>query len=265
MLVIHPTLIMRYTLFAFILIVLYGCSQPPPKQPVVAIVKDSTPPAPKIIDTPKITLPVLNKVIETIVTDLNNDQLPDTIRLSQDTATNATDWYNRISLLITGHEQQFFKTNDGWYKTDSTFLKHNKNTVKSEKVFVYNDSTQSILLLSGSPVEVGREFYVIWIKGNVAKMVFKEEMDYATKLSDLDNDGIVELVGNTHSEVYNQTATANICTYDPFYVYSISDDCKLNKPLTQKYNEEHYVWAGLSNPKAKVRMPFDKSKPTLVK
>jgi hypothetical protein len=210
---------------------------------------------------------ILNKTIENIVYDLNNDQLPDTICLSQDTGTVSRKWFDRITISLSGYGRRSFKAQDGWEAVDTNFLKRNNNFVHSENAFIYRDSIQADVLLFGTifGAETGKST-VISIKNNVIKKLFDKSLDYLTQLTDLNNDGIVELVGKSHSELYEQTSDADILTYDPFFVYSLDGQTRLNLQLMRDYNQEHYVWAGFKAPdKIKVRHPHDGGKPTIVK
>jgi len=210
---------------------------------------------------------VLNKIVENIIYDLNNDGVKDTISLSQDTAEKNPNWFNRMTLVVSGQKQQIFRNRDAWGLVDTAFLKKNKNVVKSNWVYVYKDSSQSIVLLFGLMYGAGRaKSSALQIKDGKIKMVFDKEFDFISTLSDLDNDGVVEIAVKSFSEMYEQTNSAQINTYDPYFVYSLTDSSKLNIELTQKYNEENYVWAGLHPKKTvKVRYPLDGSKPSVVK
>jgi len=48
----------------------------------------------------------------------------------------------------------------------------------------------------------------------------------------------------------------------PYHIYTVGNNCELNKPLTRQYNEQHYVFAGFEyNENIMVFKPNDKSKP----
>lgn len=241
-----------------------SCTQVTKTTPVQAPNKDTIQTSAPVVSKPKDTL-VLNKTIETIALDLNNDKKADTIRLLQDTARSENNGYNTVCISITGYKSQIFKSDDSWGVTDTIFMKKKTNAIQSKWIFVYRDSTQVMLLLSGTigGFDSGKSS-VIQIKNNQAKKIFNEEWDYTTELLDIDNDGIVDIACKSHSEVY-ESKGVEVATYDPFYVYSLNDGHKLNMQLTQKYNEEHYVWAGLKKTnEVKVSYPHHGGKPSII-
>lgn len=73
------------------------------------------------------------------------------------------------------------------------------------------------------------------------RVLFRHDFDL-TSVVDLDGDGIPELVGRlTISERYGKCSA----TYDPYAVYHLTGDTARYDPrLSQRYNDDHYVWAG---------------------
>lgn len=260
---------MRYFFIIVPLLIFYGCNRPTKQVPAQTQVKNSKPiMAGKSAEAKAVETLELNKTIENIIYDLNNDGRVDSIRLSQDTLTGDSGAFNRLTLSIAGQKPQSFRAKDAWGIIDTNFTNHNKeNAIKSDKIYVYQDSSQIVILLFGYVYGAGREeTSVIYLKDNVGQLVFDEELEYPLTLTDLDHDGFLDLAGKSHSEMYSSDEKGTILTYDPFFVYTIKgSECNLNIALSKTYNEEFYVWAGLHQTKEiKVMHPRDGGKPKIV-
>lgn len=192
------------------------------------------------------------KPLQTISTDLNNDGKPDTITITSTLSEKGK--FNQVSVSLTGYDAETFVAKNAWKHVDHPFQKHNKNEVSSNYLYVAKGPKQTVVLLFGDVDEAGyrQEFSIINIKDNIANMVLDKEegtpdIAIVAKLEDLDKDGKYELVFRGFKETYVQTDSfyeADVSNYCPYYVYTIDEDCVLNKQLTKKYNEDNYVFAG---------------------
>ena len=211
------------------------------------------------------------KQVKTIVTYLNQDNILDTITLSSSLSDNSS--FNNISISISGFKKQYFLAKSAWTNVDSSFLTKNKNLLKTKKLFLAKNEIQSVILLFGHLYDDGREeFSIINIKNNKVEMVLDDnnnlDIEIPTKIIDIDKDGNIDFVYKHLGEIEEQVDSldAEIGTYQPFFVYTINNNCQLNKVLTKKYNEDHYVYAGLENTdKIKVLYPRNGSKPKIIK
>lgn len=208
-----------------------------------------------------------------LVTDLNNDGRLDTLVLGS-SLTDTTS-FNKITISITGFDKQTFKAKNEWTNIDSTFLKTNKNAIESRKLFLLKAKDHSIILLFGDIDGAGyrEDFSIINIKDNKSTLIFDRtekdiDIEMPISLSDLDNDGKTEFVFRNLFEYYDQvdSLNADIGTYSPYLVYTLDNDFILNKPLTKKYNEDNFVFAGYQySEKIKILFPRDGSKPRVIK
>src|SRR3972149_1342566 len=142
------------------------------------------------------------KKLEVIVTDLNNDNLADTIilgsSLKDSLMFNNIPAFNKISISVTGFSKQIFIAKISWNTIvgyDTIFLAKNKNSVDSKKIFISKTKKQSVILLFGYLSGAGYrdEFSIINITNNKVQMVFdylRKELDVAipTTIKDLDKD-----------------------------------------------------------------------------
>ena len=210
--------------------------------------------------------------IEPIVNDLNNDGRYDTIFIYA-TLDNSSS-FNKIVVSISGYARQSFKAKNQWTYVDSSFLKNNKNLANSNQLFLYKTSHQSVILLCGILDGAGyrEDLSIITIKNNKAVMVFdkgdEDDIEVPVTLSDINGDSKTEFIFRNFGELYEpvDSLNADIGTYNPYFVYTIDADFRLNKPLTKKYNEAHYVFAGYDDSeKIKVLYPRDNGKPKILK
>ena len=207
------------------------------------------------------------------VSDLNNDHIPDTITLTSSTSDTVT--FDAISISIARFGKQTFHASHSWTTVDDWFLDSNKNVIPTNKFFLARGKIQSVLLLFGELDGAGSrdDFSIVNIENNTAKMALNQNerhlyIEAPMSLGDLDGDGTLEFVYRQIFEYNGQPDTLNgkIGTYSPYFVYTVDSGCVLNKPLTVRYNQEHYIFAGFKYDEGiEVFYPNDKSKPRLWK
>jgi hypothetical protein len=210
------------------------------------------------------------------ISDLNNDGILDTITLVSSTGDSAT--FDTIAISIAHFGRQIFHTVDRaspWTRVDDWFLNSNKNALSTNKFFLGRGKAQSVLLLFGELNGAGErdDFSIMNIENNTAKMVLNQNerhlyIEAPISLDDLDRDGRLEFVYRQIFEFNGQPDTLNgkIGAYSPYFVYTVDSNCVLNKPLTVRYNQEHYVFAGFKyDEEIEVFYPNDESKPRLWK
>jgi len=212
--------------------------------------------------------------IRTITTDLNNDDRLDTIVLIS--SLKRKNDFDKISISLSGYCKTVFKARDFWTEVDSNFLVSNKNTVHSKLLFIKKTSKQAVILLFGEIDGAGYrgEFSIINIENNHIKMAFdpfndgNEEPDIESPvtLTDLERNDRLCFIYKSMGEIERQVEGGDIGTYTPFFVYPVDDFCRLSVPLTKKYNEDHYVFAGIK-PSEKIRIfyPNNGGKPRVWK
>ncbi len=199
-------------------------------------------------DSPEVSF----KAFKTILVQLNNDNLLDTVVLSN--ALTEKDSFNKISVSIAGFDKQTFVTKYAWTMVDTSFLKENINDISSNDFFVKKTNEQTTLLFFGWVSGAGYrdQFSIINIADNKIQMVFDDlgDIDVAipVSLTDLDHDGKLDFVFTAFREESppptNFKMEGTFESYCPFWVYTVDANCKLNKVLTKNYNEENYVFAG---------------------
>jgi hypothetical protein len=206
-------------------------------------------------------------------TDLNNDQIVDTITLTSSTGDTAT--FDGISISLAHFKKQTFYTSTPWASVDDRFLDSNRNYLQTRKFFLAKGNLQSVLLLFGDLDGAGyrEDFSIINIENNTAKLVLDQNqrklfIESPLFLKDINADGRLDFVYRQIFEFNGEPDTLNgkIGTYSPYFVYTVDGNCVLNKPLTKHYNEDNYVFAGLKYDEGiKVFYPNDNSKPKLWK
>lgn len=191
------------------------------------------------------------KKIRTVLADINGDNKTDTIIISS--SLNSPGFFNKVSIALAGFKKHVFIARDMWTDVDETFLRANKNVVASNAFFLKKTATHAVILLFGVLDGAGYrgEFSMINIENNNVKMVFdhtSEDIDVEVPktLTDLEhNDRLCFIYSSIGERVgYDVKTNSDIDTYTPYFVYPVRDTCKLNKPLTKKYNQENYVFAG---------------------
>jgi hypothetical protein len=80
-------------------------------------------------------------------TDLNNDSINDTIRLSS--STDDTTTFDAVSIAIAHFGRQTFHASEAWMTVDNDFLDSNKNAIATNKFFLAKSRNQCVLLLFG--------------------------------------------------------------------------------------------------------------------
>ena len=213
------------------------------------------------------------KNVRIILTDINDDGKTDTIIISS--SLNSPGLFNKVSILLAGFTKHVFIAGDMWTDVDETFLRANKNAVNSKAFFLKKTAKHAVILLFGVLDGAGYrgEFSIINVENNNAKMVFDHtsddiDVEVPQTLTDLDHNDKLCFVYNSIGERagYDVKTNSDIGTYTPYFVYPVTDTCKLNKPLTKKYNQENYVFAGFEyNDKLRVLYPRKKGKFSLYK
>lgn len=213
------------------------------------------------------------KTIRKILTDINDDGKMDTIIVSSSLKEN--DGFNRISVSLAGFKKQTFIAKDFWTVVDKWFLDNNKNAVNSRLMFLKKTNKHAVVLLFGLMDGAGYrgEFSIINIENNNVKMVFDHsddgiDVEVPKTLTDLEHNERLCFVYNSIGELvgYDAKTNSDIKSYTPYFVYPVTDTCKLNKPLTKKYNQENYVFAGFNyNDKLRVLYPRKKGKISIYK
>jgi len=224
---------------------------------------------------PKPTRPY--RVIRTLIADLNNDHHPDTIRL----LSPFDDWnsFNKISITLTGYGKTTLKARDYWTVVDSDFLITNKNAIHTKLLFLKSTPVHSVILLFSelSPAGYRGEFSIINIENNKVKLVFdttgeenEPDIEVPLELTDLAHDGRLCFAYTGLHELITQVTLGKkkgfLGSYTPYLVYRVDDSCKMNKPLSKAYMEQHYAFGGYRySEKIEVFYPDDHSQPRLWK
>lgn len=219
--------------------------------------------------------------IRTIITDLNNDNKPDTIILIS--SLEERNSFNQISIRLSGYGRKTFKAKDYWTEVDPEFLAANKNSYQTKLLFLKKTNRHTVVLLFGAIGGAGYrgEFSIINIEDNHIQMPFDElngdkgalDIETPVELTALENNerlcfvytGLHEYDGFS-SKAMKDKGTPDIGTYVPYLVYPVDDSCKLNKLLSKRYMEEHYVFAGFHySEKIHILYPHDGGKPRIWK
>jgi hypothetical protein len=209
------------------------------------------------------------KQIACFTANLNNDSIPDTLRLY--TSTVDTDSYNVLTVALAGYETQTFRTKDPWTIVDESFQDAKINELPTSRLLLSRWKSQTVLLLFGSPDEVGEgsNFCIVNIENNKVKLALDQsrwhiKVEYPYRLTDLDGDGRPEFIyriGYQYSEQI-ENPKGMIGAYSPYFVYTVDDSCVLNKKLFLQYNKEHYVFAGFEYGEGiSIFYPDDTTKP----
>lgn len=207
--------------------------------------------------------------------DLNGDQIADTITIVSSIGDTATFDTIHIDIAHFGSATYFTDTLNPWTTVDDEFLESNKNDVETNRFFLATNKLQSVLLLFGdlSPAGYRDDFSIINIEDNTPKLVLNQNQRHLAiesplKLEDLDGDGRLDFLYRQIFEYNGRPDTLNgkIGTYSPYFVYSVDSNCDLNRPLTIRYNKEHYVFAGFKyDERIDVFYPNDGTQPRLWK
>jgi hypothetical protein len=219
--------------------------------------------------------------IKTIITDLNNDSKPDTIVLIS--SLEGRNSFNKISISLAGSTKKTFKARDYWTVVDSEFLIKNKNDFSTKLLFLKKTNKHAVILLFGEIDGAGYrgEFSIINIENNHIHMPFDAlndnkgglDIEVPVELTALENNerlcfvytGLHEYDGFSTKSMKDK-GISDIGTYVPYLAYPVDDSCKLNKVLSKKYMEEHYVFAGFEySEKINILYPRDGGKPRIWK
>ena len=191
------------------------------------------------------------KLIDSFVTNLNDDAIPDTLRLYSSTGNISS--FDSISISLSGFEQKGFHTPEPWSRSDDWPTFTPDNALPTDKLFLGRGKHQSVLLLSDEISAAGyrESFNIINIEGNRIQLVLDQNerhlyIESPIALTDMDGDGRLEFLYRQIFE-YNgkpDTLDGKVGTYSPYFVFTVDSNCVLNKRLTIQYNQEHYVFAG---------------------
>ncbi|WP_199141723.1 hypothetical protein [Pedobacter sp. ASV12] len=251
---------LKHTILFICLTLFFSCQQ----KPIVVLPLSQVDKEKKLNKTPRNQSPL--QIIETIVDDLNNDGKTDSILVF---ATDSTNGFDKVVVKIAGVPSSSFQKADGYGTISESFLKSNQNSIKSNRIFVYRSYEKCIIMLFSRVYEGGYDGpTLISIEKNTVRIDVPKDIEIPIRISDLNKDGIVDLIGRNWGETESQVDSldADIVSYQPFYVYSLSDSCKINLKLTEQYNKEHYVWAGLENTQnVRVLYPRNGGKPKPIK
>jgi hypothetical protein len=213
------------------------------------------------------------KPIKRIFVDIDNDHKTDTITLS--TSLKEPTSFNKISVNLSSGVKSSFVARDSWTLVDKSFLDSNKNLANSDFLFLKKTNKHTVILLFGILDGAGyrEEFSIINIEDGNIKMVFDHsnediDVEVPTTLTDLQHNGrlcfiyqgIHELDGYSN-KLAKERGMPDLGSYTPYFVFPVKNICKLNKPLTKKYNEDHYVFAGFNYSETiEILYPADKKK-----
>jgi hypothetical protein len=241
-----------------------GCSKAPSEE----ILQSTSSETGKAIEVSLVNHKTDTLLVETITTDLNNDSVADTIQLRNPPADGDPGIFGMVTIALSNGTKKAFTAKDIWASVDEDFIKEHKSGVSSPNVFVFKQPKQTLLVLFGFHYGSGREeLTVIGIQGNDARVVFNEPYDYLLKLEDLDKDGKIDLLVRNAYEMYDvaDSLKADIGVYSPYLVYTLDKEAKLNQELSESYNRENYVFAGLKyNEKIRVLYPWNREKPRIL-
>ena len=186
-----------------------------------------------------------NTILERVICDLNSDGRTDTMILSGKPIEFGE--FTKITFSLSNGTKETIKASDSWDKIDSSFLLSNKNSIESKRIFLYKGYDQSIILLFGFEYGIGRtEISLIRIQYDSIKLLSDRLPENLISIGDLNNDGNVDIIGRSNGELLNiyDSLNAHLEHYNPYQVYSIDANCKINEQITKEYNEKHYVFAG---------------------
>lgn len=181
-----------------------------------------------------------------ILYDLDLDSKLDTIRLSTTGKNGHFYCVDEVSFSLTGGGEKAF-TDGCWESINRDFLKENHNEVASDDVFIYKKKKKVWVLLFGAwDASSTAPMSVIRIRDQQPEMILNEEIDYPQHIGDDNAQHQVLLIGKGISErdgTYD-SLQAPIYSYDPYYVYNLEGDGKIDSVFMEQYNRTHYVWAG---------------------
>ena len=152
------------------------------------------------------------KAFKTYSIDLNNDSIPDTIRLSS--SLNYKDEFNRITISLTGFGKRTFIAKASWNEIDSLFTRKNKNDINSKFIYFKKAPKHNAILLFGILYASGYrgEFSIINIENNQITMGFDDnednDIEIPHKLADIDGDGRLDFIYRDFRKLSKRQKTA---------------------------------------------------------
>ncbi|HEY9261106.1 hypothetical protein [Chitinophaga sp.] len=181
-----------------------------------------------------------------ILYDLDQDHQLDTIRLNTTGKNGNFYCADEVSFSMTRGGKKTF-TDGCWGTVDSAFLRLNKSAVAANDVFIYTKNKQTWVLIFGAWSGSGREpMAVIRVKDQAPEMILHDEIDHPQHIGDDNTQHTVFLIGKGISERDggDDSLHTTIYSYDPYYLYNLEKDGKIDSAATAQYNRAHYVWAG---------------------
>ncbi|MBK0402059.1 hypothetical protein I5M27_03625 [Adhaeribacter sp. BT258] len=174
------------------------------------------------------------KPIETIVKDVNQDGIIDTIYLKDKPEDPGL--FTTIEIKITGRGVYRFKARDAWDKVDGSFLLNHKNQINSPNAFLTQNSKDVFILLFGFTYGSSRdEFSIIKVSGDKATMILDRDLEKIVAFKDINNDGRMELV--CYNEVDRiESFDKQLKAKGGFYVFTIGESATFNPHLSDSYN-----------------------------
>jgi len=189
-------------------------------------------------------------VIESISYDLNSDGEADKIMLKNPPVEGDPGEFETIEIELSNGMTFKHSFREVWDSIAEYAVEGLSNTLKSDRVFCLKQNGQNFLFLFG--FQYGcctRQLTIITIADDKPKQIFDQEFELS-QIIDLDGDGTLDIIGRgNHIELYSEADSlhAYIGTYSPFKIFSLSSKATLREGLSKKYNEEHYVYAGLES------------------
>ena len=212
---------------------------------------------------------------ERFTVDLNNDQIADTIAIVSSMGDTLTFDTIHITVAHFGSYTFYTDTVHSWTSVDDWFLDSNRNVLPTKRLFLAKGKLQSVLLLFGDLSAAGYRdnFSIINVEGSIPKMVLNQNerhlfIEAPLSVDDLDGDGRLDFLYRQIFEYNGRPDTLNgkIGTYSPYFIYTVDSNCVLNRSLTTRYNNDHYVFAGFEyNENIEVFYPNDRTQPRLWK
>lgn len=182
-------------------------------------------------------------LVECIITDLNQDTHPDTIRLWRDVDFEDPGVFTHLSIHPAHGKIQIFRANTSYDTLDLGSKR--PNSVASKLIFIEKSQDCSFLLCFGYCYGSGREELMVIKTGDTdSKIVYQSTSDQEIQdIVDLDHDGSLELVIRPQFEEHIKDLPdgSTVAIYCPFVILRIDTGME-DKVLSEKYNREHYVY-----------------------
>jgi len=187
-------------------------------------------------------------LIDKLLYQIDNDNIIDTIKIFKIPDWNDPGDFQKIQVILSsGKTYDIYNAGD-WINIDSEdsvkFCKLNKiitNRLLITKIS--NEKTFLIILGYGYASKPGILTVLDLNKGNL-KVKFRENFEI-DELKDIDNDGILEIIGHTNyaeGGFGEETDSSYQATYSPFHVLKVKADSVItDDSLSMEYNNKNYV------------------------